>query len=83
LYAQLAYRGFYTEDWQAAIDILETHGWIRQGKVSEAGQVVRKDVEAKTDAYFFASWDALGASELEEMLALMQKIDARCQELAQ
>jgi hypothetical protein len=82
LYAQLAYRGFYTEDWQAALESLEKRGWIYQGKVSEAGQAVRRDVEAKTDAYFFASWDALGAAELEEMLALMQTIDARCQDLA-
>jgi hypothetical protein len=81
LYAQLAYRGFYSEDWQAALDDLSQRAWIEEGQVTEKGRKVREAVEAQTNDYFFAPWDVLSAKEFEEMLELMQKYDNRCQEL--
>lgn len=82
LYGQLAYRGFYTEDWRAAIDDLAKRGWIAEGIITESGRQVRESVEAQTNAYFFAPWSVLSNDEFEEMLSLMQKLDALCQELA-
>jgi hypothetical protein len=81
LYEQLAYRGFYTEEWQAALTDLERRGWIAEEQITETGQKVREDVEAQTNNYFFTPWDVLSEAEFDEMLALMQKIDAVCQEL--
>jgi hypothetical protein len=81
LYSQLAYRGFYTEDWQATLDNLSQVGWIDSGQVTESGRQVYEAVEAQTDAYFFAAWSVLSETEFHEMLELMQKYDKRCQEL--
>jgi hypothetical protein len=82
LYEQLAYRGFYTEDWQTALADLTERGWIAEGTVTEKGQKVSDLVEAQTNAYFFEPWGVLSQTEFEEMLDLMQKIDTVCQELS-
>jgi hypothetical protein len=81
LYSQLAYRGFYTEDCQAALNDLAKRGWIAEGAITESGQKIREEVEAQTNTYFYAPWAVLSDSEFEEMLELMQKYDNRCQDL--
>lgn len=85
LYQHLAYRGFYTEDWQSALDNLCGRGWLSLSNgnyaITDAGQTVRKDVEQKTDAYFFASWDVLTDAEFDELTSLMQKLSDTCQNL--
>ncbi|MGB7340419.1 MAG: hypothetical protein WBC91_16090 [Phototrophicaceae bacterium] len=85
LYEKLAYRGFYTEDWHAALSNLENRGWIRQQHdiytVTDDGLAIMEDVEAKTDAYFFAPWDVLSDEEYDDLITLMNSIIAACQAL--
>lgn len=86
LYEKLAYRGFYTEDWQAALDELQNRDWIlKNGEnyylSTDKGKAVADDVEAQTNAYFFAPWDVLSDSEYDELIMLMQKISEKCQVL--
>jgi hypothetical protein len=85
LYKHLAYRGFYTEDWQTALDELCGRGWISlvDGiySLTDQGQAVRDDVEQKTNAYFYASWDILSDTEFDELTGLMQKLHDTCQNL--
>ena len=85
LYEKLAYRGFYTEDWQAALENLLNRGWISSDggsyHVTEAGIAVADDVEAQTDAYFYAPWDTLSDGEYDELIRLMQKLGEKCQAL--
>lgn len=81
LHTQLAYRGFYTEDWQAALDELVERDWLNAESytITEVGQRVRERVEAQTDRYFYAPWAVLSNSEFEELVALMQALEAACQ----
>jgi hypothetical protein len=85
LYQCLAYRGFYTEDWQIALDDLCGRGWLAMTDgnyaLTEAGQTVRDNVEQKTDAYFYAAWDFLSESEFDELTGLMQQLHDTCQNL--
>lgn len=85
LYDRLAYRGFYTEDWQSALDNLVARGWVvKNGEeyfVTDSGIAVHEDVEAKTDAYFFAPWDVLSEDEFTELIELMQQLHNSCQAL--
>jgi hypothetical protein len=85
LYEHLAYRGFYTEDWQIALDDLCGRGWLSMTDgnytLTKAGQTVRDDVEQKTDGYFYASWNVLNGDEFTELTGLMQRLHDTCQSL--
>lgn len=85
LYEKLAYRGFYTEDWQAALDDLAGRGWIIQDGgyygVTEAGFAVAKDVESMTDTYFFAPWNVLSDDEYNELITIIKELSEECQVL--
>lgn len=83
LYEKLAYRGFYTEDWQAALDDLAGRGWITQNdtdySITEAGLSVAKDVEVTTDKYFYAPWDVLSTEEYNELITTIKQLSETCQ----
>lgn len=85
LYEELAYRGFYSEDWQAALNELVERDWlVRNGagyEITNTGLAVKKDVEAKTDAYFYESWSVLSAEEFQELITVMLRLNAACQAL--
>lgn len=85
LYEQLAYRGFYTEDWQAALNNLTECDWIAKNGngyvITENGQSVKADIEATTDEYFYKSWSVLSDDEFQELIVIMQKLKDSCQEL--
>ncbi|MEL7434393.1 MAG: hypothetical protein AAFN11_10650 [Chloroflexota bacterium] len=87
LYANLAYRGFYTQDWQIALDSLTERSWLGKTDegyhVTKAGQAVSDDIEAQTDAYFFAPWDVLSEQEFEQMVSLIEMVRDACQERLQ
>ncbi|GGF54545.1 hypothetical protein GCM10011519_30560 [Marmoricola endophyticus] len=54
-------RGYSAEDWQAAVDGLAERGLMStDGGLSDAGQALRKDVEATTNRLGDAPWEALG-----------------------
>jgi hypothetical protein len=83
LYQHLAYRGFYTDDWQAAIADLCKRSWLTQSdgeySITDTGQAVCDDVEEKTNAYFYAPWDVLSIHEFDELIGLMQRLNEACQ----
>lgn len=83
LYEQLAYRGFYTEDWHTALIDLETRGWITHTgdlyTITNKGHTVAKAVEAQTDTYFFAPWDVLSDDEYNDLISLINDVIEACQ----
>ncbi len=78
LFDAIAYRGFSREDWHAAYADLVARGWLtadgEMHTVTEAGQAVFDEVEAQTDAYFFAPWSVLSNDEYAEVVDLMQAV---------
>lgn len=85
LYEKLAYRGFYTEDWQSALDDLDKRAWITRDSdkysVTDEGLSVAHDVEQLTDAYFYAPWDALSDDAYNELITIINELSSVCQEL--
>jgi hypothetical protein len=85
LYQHLAYRGFYTEDWQTALDDLCGRGWLSMTDsnyaLTKAGQAVRDDVEQKTDAYFYAPWGVIDDNIFSEFTDILQRLHDTCQSL--
>ncbi len=85
LYEKLAYRGFYTEDWQTALNELAGRGWIMQNgdnyAATDEGLAISKEIEKATDDYFFAPWKTLSDDEYEELINLMQLLSETCQAL--
>jgi len=85
LYENLAYRGFYTEDWQTALDDLTGRGWIMPGgddyAATDKGLAIAKEIETLTDGYFFAPWSVLSNDEYDELIAIMQLLSENCQTL--
>ena len=85
LYEKLAYRGFYTQDWQLALDTLVNRGWleVRNGiyATTSKGLEVSQDIEAKTDSYFYEPWEVLSAAEYSDLITKMQELSDACQAL--
>jgi len=85
LYNKLAYRGFYTEDWQAAFNDLQARDWIVVDngayQILEAGRAVFEDVERMTDTYFYVPWAVLSEVEYKQFVTLLQKLKDRSQKL--
>lgn len=75
LFAKLAYRGHSVVEFQDALQHLVGHGLIelrRDGfTATEAGLLVRADIEYLTDSIFYAPWSVLEAAEMEELYALL------------
>lgn len=75
LVEQLGYRGLARAEWQDVLDQLVMRGWLTLDQdtyqVTERGEAIRKDVEALTDHYFYASWSCLKDEELTELHELM------------
>lgn len=85
LYDKLAYRGFYTEDWQAVLNDLTEQGWISPNSsfyaVNETGQEIFAEVEAITDEMFFAPWATLSEEGYSTLIDLMQSLNEACNEI--
>jgi predicted transcriptional regulator len=75
-------RGFTREETETAFKDLVERGWIgpaaESGKyqVTVSGKTIRQEAEDLTDKYFFAAWDGLGESELQEIRTLTTKVQA-------
>lgn len=82
LFDQLAYRGFSCSDWSDSLEDLSARGWIvpmdSAYQVAEKGREVFRQVEAQTDAYFYAPWDVLNRDETEELISLLMELESRC-----
>lgn len=85
LYEQLAYRGFYTEDWQAALNELLDRDWLKKTgqsySITDTGRSVKADVEQKTNEYFYSSWSVLSDKEFDELIMIMQRLYEACRAL--
>jgi len=75
---KLAHRRFSRDVYAAALQKLELRGLILadSGKyrLTPAGEQLRQNAEAATDAYFYAPWDCLDAEELEALEILLTKL---------
>jgi hypothetical protein len=73
-------RGFPAEESEAAVQKLLDRRWIEAGdeagkyRVSQQGKALRQGAEDATDNYFYAAWNALSASEIEEIKRLSEKL---------
>lgn len=85
LYDKLAYRGFYTEDWQAALNNLTERGWVSPNAsfymVTDKGRDVFAAVEKQTDDIFYAPWDALNEDEFTTLIDLTKALNEASQEI--
>lgn len=85
LYEKLAYRGFYTQDWQTALDTLVHRNWLKETdgnyQATEKALQISQEIEAKTDAYFYAPWAVLSDDEYVDLTVNMQKLSEACQAL--
>ena len=72
-------RGFTREETEAAVQDLLGRGWIQPAEdpgkyqVTGSGKTMRQEAEDLTDKYFFAAWDSLSESELQEIHTLTTK----------
>lgn len=82
LFDTLSHRGFSRLEWDAALANLENRGWIRATvgglEVTVSGREVWKEVEQKTNMYFFNPWLVLSADERNELIELMRQICDSC-----
>ena len=62
---------------RAAVDGLETRGWLRDGTLTSAGREVRAGIEDRTDAAEQAIVGALGG-RLDEVCARLAGWSDRC-----
>ena len=54
-------RAWSPDQWQAAVDQLAARGWVTSdGALTDEGQAVREDIEAKTDELALPMWQRLG-----------------------
>lgn len=81
LEAALPYRGHTLRDYENALKRLVKVGWVRIDEtgahhITDAGRVVREQIEAETDANFFAPFIALTDAERDELNTLLESLRA-------
>lgn len=86
VYDQIAYRGWSLAQFEQGFADLVKRGWIaasgdNQYTATDAGQAVRREIEAETDRRFYAPWEKLGEGEAEEIQQLLQGLHDQCVEL--
>ena len=70
LFEQLNYRGYSRGEYAQALAELTRHSWLEPAadtgayKVTEAGLLMRAEVEQATDSYFYAPWACLTRDEI-------------------
>jgi hypothetical protein len=76
LFEQLAYRGYSTDEYAEALEILAYRGWLEQAaagiyRMTAEGRTVREQVERSTDGYFYTPWSCLTKAQIEELHTLL------------
>jgi hypothetical protein len=67
----LATRGWRRSDWEAAAERLRTRGLLDgEGKLTEAGALLRREIETETDRLDAAPYEHLGAEGVERLTEL-------------
>jgi hypothetical protein len=70
-------RGWSRQEWDGAVEAVQARGLLDGSGITEQGQALHDDIEARTDALAVAPWNALGSDRTERLLALGQRISAR------
>ena len=77
LFEKLHYRGYTRAEFATALDDLVQRGWLEGDfAVTEKGKAVRAEAERLTDEYFYGPWACLSAAEYDELLQLLDELDA-------
>jgi hypothetical protein len=77
LFEQLAYRGYSSDEYAAALETLTRHKWLEPAatagayRVTADGRAARALVERLTDNYFYAPWSCLAEVQIAELRALL------------
>ena len=77
-------RGHTQEAYQSALGDLIGRGWVRAAgdaerrafEVTAAGRQVRDDAEAATDRFFYAPWQVLNETEVDDLRELLTRLKA-------
>lgn len=65
-----ATRGWRDADWDAGYDRLRERGLVDDDGLTDAGQALRADIEARTDARALEGWEHLGAEGTQRLAEL-------------
>lgn len=77
----MAFRGYETEHYQQALEELCRVGWVEKRpsedpfRVTQEGQALRDQAEAKTDADFYSPWAILSEREKQDLCELVSKLN--------
>jgi DNA-binding MarR family transcriptional regulator len=86
LVEKLEQRSHDADAYSAALDELVAQGWVEvvdgSFRLTDAGQTLRDEVEAKTDAYFYGAWTVLSPEELAELGDLLARLRDALEEQA-
>ena len=78
IFEELSFRGITREEYASILDELVQRGWIREDagvyRPTDEGKRIREEAEALTDRYFFAPWNCLSESELDELSNLAMQL---------
>ena len=85
IFDELGFRGITREEYASILHELVERGWIQQDgetyQPTAEGKRLRDEAEALTDTYFFAPWNCLGESELEDFSNLSTQLCAGVKKL--
>ena len=70
-------RGWSTEQWAAATDRLRERGLWDGDSLSDAGEQLRREIEAETDALDTAAWAHLGPERTARVIELGKQLSGR------
>jgi hypothetical protein len=80
LFEQLNYRGNSRGEYASALAELARRGWLEPAgdagayQVTEAGKLMRGEIERATDEYFYAPWSCLSTDEIAVAHDLLIKL---------
>ena len=81
------WRGYDADEYAAAIAGLVSRGWLEpeetagRFRVTQAGQALRDDVEARTDLHFYRTWSILSDVEWDDHVSSHSALQLRLREL--
>jgi DNA-binding PadR family transcriptional regulator len=83
---KLAFRGFDEAAYTAALQKCVERGWLTESDgvytVTEKGQTLRQEAEAKTDNLFYAPWAAINVPEMFELADLLTALQSTLDQAA-
>jgi len=78
IFDELGFRGITRDEYASILQELVARGWIQQDgetyQPTAEGKRLRDEAEALTNKYFFAPWNCLSESELEDLFSLSTEL---------